>query len=82
MTKSQLDRKRIRRRFKELKIKFGGKCHFCNQTYLLEFAHVRPTKLSGRGRGFKERYTDIKNNPMNYLLTCKNHNDLAMGYWQ
>ena len=76
-TKSQQERKRIRRRFNELKIKFGGKCFFCGQTFLLEFAHCKPTKLSGRGRGFIKRYYDIKNNPDCYKLTCKLHNYLA-----
>lgn len=77
LTKSQRERRRVRRRFEELKIKFGGKCFYCSQNFLLEFAHVKSTKLSGRGRGFVKRYYDIKNNPDCYKLTCKSHNYLA-----
>jgi len=76
-TKSQLERQRVHRRFAELKNKYGNRCYFCGQTWLLEFAHVKPTKLSGRSRGLISRYIDIKNNPDCYLLTCKNHNSLA-----
>ena len=80
-TKSQIERARVNKKFLELKILFGGKCHFCNENYLLEFAHVKETKLTGRSRGKIKRYYDIKNNIMCYLLTCKYHNILAWGYW-
>lgn len=50
---------------------FGGMCVLCWTTENLEFAHIKPTKLNGLGRGRKERYYDVKNNPKSYVLMCK-----------
>lgn len=65
----------IRQVFNDLKADRGGKCEIpgCEETEDLEFAHVQPTDLGGRGRGRKERYYDIKNNPDSYRLLCKGH---------
>lgn len=58
--------------------KFGGKCWFdgCEEDdpSKLEFAHIFPTKLKGRGRGRKERVYDVSKNPGSYALVCSYHN--------
>ena len=71
--------KRIKELREELIEKFGGKCVVCDSTEDLEFAHIKPTKLSGRGRGRKERYYDVIKNPDCYALTCKEHNKNVEG---
>lgn len=57
----------------------GGHCEDCNKRlawrprrriWNLEFAHVKPTGLSGEGRGLRQRYMDIKRNPECYALLC------------
>lgn len=57
--------------------KFGGKCWFegCEESdpSKLQFAHVHPTGVNGRGRGRKERVYDVSKNPGSYALTCKYH---------
>jgi len=55
----------------ELREKFGGKCFKCKSKKKLQFAHVRKTGLSGRGRGQKARYYDIMNHPKSYRLLCE-----------
>ena len=62
---------------KQLIKKFGGKYIVCGSIEDLEFAHVKPTELSGRGRGRKERYYDILRNPDSYALVCKEHNNFV-----
>ena len=53
----------------------GGRCILeldgCWLTRGLEFAHITPTPVNGRGRGLPQRYHDIKNNPEAYLLVCR-----------
>ena len=39
----------------------------------LEFAHLSPTDVRGRGRGQWERYLDVKRHPDRYLLLCHTH---------
>lgn len=51
----------------------GSKCVMCGTNQDIEFAHKNPTKLSGKGRGRKERYYDILNNPDCYIPLCKQH---------
>jgi len=53
-----------------LREKFGGKCFKCGKKKDLEFAHIRKTGVSGRGRGQKARYYDIMNHPKSYRLLC------------
>ena len=50
---------------------FGGKCNICSSKEQLEFAHIKPTELSGPGRGTDERIRDIKSHPDCYFLLCK-----------
>lgn len=61
----------IKRAFKKLRKAFGGACRICGSTEKLQFAHLEPTNVKGRGRGRKERYYDIKNNPDSYILLCE-----------
>lgn len=53
---------------------FNWTCWECGYNDLLgvglEFAHVKPTKLSGQGRGFYARYRDVLKNPDCYRLMC------------
>jgi hypothetical protein len=55
---------------------YGGQCCICKAVSDLQFAHVKPTPISvkHRGRGRKERIYDVLKNPLNYKLTCKEHN--------
>lgn len=36
----------------------------------LEFAHLIPTGLEGRSRGWERRYQDVRNHPYAYALLC------------
>jgi hypothetical protein len=58
--------------FSKLREKYGNKCVISGCLAPLEFAHIKPTKLSGEGRGQKVRYYDIKNNPDCYVLMTTN----------
>jgi len=60
----------IKGAFEKLRETFGGKCCFCGSIDKLQFAHIQATDVRGRGRGRKERYYDIKNNPDSYVLLC------------
>ncbi len=59
-------------KLEELRQLYGGECLDCNSMLGLEFHHIKETGLNGEGRGRKERYYDIKNNPDSYILLCKN----------
>ncbi len=61
----------VRKAFDRLKQEFGDRCMTCESEENLEFAHVFPTDLTGRSRGRKERYYDIKNNKECYVLLCR-----------
>ena len=66
-------------KFDELRTEYENKCANpkCSETKNLEFAHKQKTKLEGMGRGRKERYYDIVNNPRCYVLLCnKCHDEL------
>lgn len=60
----------VKRKLKELRAERGGRCAKCGGFTQLQFAHVHPTMLKGMGRGRKERYYDIINNPECYALLC------------
>lgn len=62
----------IKEAFKQLRKEFGGECSkiLCSSKTNLQFAHMKETGLSGRGRGRKERYYDIVNNKTSYILLC------------
>jgi hypothetical protein len=77
----------------ELRRLFGGRCRKCGakrsrlkrgrlKTGPLEFAHVKPTGLCGRGRGLKNRFVDVLRNPDCYELLCHGcHHVLDMRKW-
>jgi hypothetical protein len=54
----------------------GGACEGlpgqsrCGSTDELEFAHVAPTGLNGRGRGYNDRTQDVRRHPEAYRLLC------------
>lgn len=58
-------------RLDALRAQFGGRCVDCGTRKRLEFAHIKPTGLMGRGRGMPDRYHDIKRNPDCYVLRCR-----------
>ena len=57
-------------KMRDLRSAWGGRCARCAGTWRLEFAHLRPTGLEGRGRGCAERYYDIRKNADSYVLLC------------
>lgn len=67
----------------KLKLSFKNRCFKCGicqeDIDKLQFAHIKPTKLSGEGRGLQKRYFDIKHNPDSYFLTCKDNHDIIDG---
>lgn len=58
---------------------FGGQCAHCEKLYDLEFAHLQPTGLKGKGRGKARRLRDILRNPSSYILLCWECHDLFDG---
>lgn len=61
----------IRRKRKELVQRFGDGCNTCGGREQLHFHHIKPTLLSGKGRGSPQRYYDVVKNPKSYLLMCR-----------
>jgi len=54
-----------------LRRQYGDMCNCCGATHCpLEFAHVNPTGLSGRGRGNTRRFKNIMQYPASYTLLC------------
>lgn len=59
---------------------FEPSCEECGSSERLEFAHVQPTKLKGRGRGTYHRLRDVERNHEAYRLLCRPcHVDLDYG---
>ena len=69
--------KKVLRTRELLHEKFGGECWDpkCHESDManLEFAHIFPTQVKGRGRGRKERIYDVSKNPGSYAYVCKYH---------
>lgn len=67
---------RYTKRMEALRASYGNQCAECGSSSSLEFAHIKPTPLSGangnkgRGRGMPQRYHDIKKHPDCYELLC------------
>lgn len=64
------------RKFQELRKAWGGRCVMCGARRStkhrpLEFAHLKFTDVSGRGRGRADRYHDIVKHPSCYVLVCR-----------
>jgi len=65
----------------------GPRCQECGlsewedfEPARLEFAHVAPTRIRGRGRGTYHRLRDVLRNPEAYRLFCRPcHMDLDYG---
>jgi len=74
----------IREQFNRLYLFYNKRCALCgvpDTMNNLEFAHIRETGLTGRGRGRKERYYDIINNLDAYRLMhhdCHTYYDSVM----
>ena len=48
----------------------GRVCRLCGKTPI-QYAHARPTKLRGRGRGQHARLRDVVKYPDRYIPLCK-----------
>lgn len=46
-------------------------CTNCGSAKDVEFAHLKPTKLNGRGRGSHHRRLDVLHNLDKYTRLCK-----------
>ena len=59
----------------KLVLLFGGVCSYndCKITEKLEFAHILPTNIMGKGRGSCVRVKDVKDHPASYRLLCSKH---------
>jgi len=55
----------------ELRQEFGGCCKRCGSKTKLEFAHLEPTGINGRGRGGPNRYYNIKKFRHCFILLCR-----------
>lgn len=61
-----------RRQITDLRMQYTNRCWQCGSEESLEFAHRHGMEtLQGSGRGLSERIYDIRRNPLNYLLLCK-----------
>ena len=69
----------VKRRWALLIEAYGGKCEACPETCDLEFAHIKPTKCKGMGRGKYRRLRDILAHPKSYRLLCMTCHDLMDG---
>lgn len=77
MNKFRRYRRRLRGR---LVSERGGACEDCGSQDELEFAHVKPTSVNGKGRGSFLRYADVRRHPDCYRLLCNVcHNALDLG---
>ena len=65
----------VNRRWNRLIAERGGKCQACEETLDLEFAHVKPTKCVGKGRGKSRRMLDVMKHPKRYILLCMGCHD-------
>jgi len=60
--------RRLRERLRQ--ILGGGRCVACSREDYLEFAHLRPTGVSGRSRGSWETLADVRRHLRDYVLLC------------
>jgi hypothetical protein len=63
----------------ELLMVFGGICQACGERHGLEFAHVQPTRCTGKGRGSWRRLADVLRRPGAYVLLCMSCHDSLDG---
>lgn len=59
----------------------GGKCYFCDvkDPALIEFAHVKETKVTGVGRGQYNRLKDVFDNRDSYRLMSEDCHNIFDG---
>ena len=69
----------VKRRWQQLIDDSGGKCAQCPSTGPLEFAHLEPTGLNGKGRGKARRLFNILKHPEKYVLLCVDCHDVLDG---
>ncbi len=61
-----------RRQMYDLRLQYRNECAECGNTDRLEFAHRHGMEtLRGSSRGLSEVILDIRNNPLNYRLLCR-----------
>lgn len=68
-----------KRKMASLRAERGNRCENCQRPLTfderghpnLQWAHLRPTGLSGKGRGYNHRVLDIRRNPDHYALLCR-----------
>jgi len=67
----------FKKKLTELRKERENKCEQCNmKKNRLEFAHIKPTGLNGKGRGRNRRVLDIMKNKDCYKLLCRScHRD-------
>ena len=61
----------LKKKWSNLKYSCGNKCFNCGSNKKLEFCHLEPTNLNGKGRGKEQRYYDIIRNKDKYTFLCK-----------
>lgn len=67
-----------RGKMRALRRRFGGRCVDRDKglgdcSGRLEFSHLKPTGVQGRGRGRADRYHDILRNVAAFALRCVRH---------
>lgn len=62
----------------------AGPCEKCGSRRVTrELAHVKPTPLTGRGRGLSQRYHDLRRHPDAYVRLCRPcHGRLDSNVWR
>lgn len=74
-TKLKAKRNAAKKRRDDLRIRVGRhfpeKCEICDEQSDLEFAHLRPTEVSGRSRGWERTLKDILANLDAYAQLCR-----------
>lgn len=71
MSRLELAQKRLPRLMTALRLGFGGCCVLCTSKERLEFAHIQPNGVTGKGRGGNRRAYHIRANPDHYRLLCR-----------
>lgn len=69
----------LKRKILELREEFNWCCAWCGSIDGLEFAHLEPTGVSGKGRGRPTRYYDVLRHKSSFMLMCFDcHHDFDM----
>lgn len=65
----------VKARWARLIEEYGGQCDTCGALFDLEFAHTKPTRCRGKGRGKSRRLHDILQHRAHYRLMCMSCHD-------